>query len=93
MIKEVEKQAKIALCRECGGAGRHVDVATGQESECEQCGGSGRVTVSARIRFDIRPYKPRAREDEQETWSELPKASSRHKPNIRHLCPHGIVGS
>lgn len=25
---------------------------------CPQCGGSGRVTVSAKIELDIRPYNP-----------------------------------
>ena len=29
------------------------------EEVCAQCGGSGRVTVSAKMVLDIRPYKPK----------------------------------
>ncbi len=59
MIQEVEKPPKMALCRACRGMGK---VPT-QEAEpsfkvSPQCEGSGRVTVSAKMIFDIRPYKP-----------------------------------
>lgn len=33
------------------------------EEACPQCGGSGRVTVSANIELDIRPYKPKEQEE------------------------------
>ena len=59
MIQEVEKQPKVALCRKCRGTGRYNDPKTQEEQICEQCDGSGRVIVSAKISFDIRPYKPR----------------------------------
>lgn len=39
--------------------GRLRDRETGAEHTCEQCEGTGRVTVSAKVTFDIRPYKPR----------------------------------
>lgn len=61
MKQEVEKQPKIALCRTCHGTGK---VVTGDYSAfptygvCPQCEGSGRVTVSAKITLDIRPYRP-----------------------------------
>lgn len=55
MIRDVERGPKVALCRVCGGTG-HVD-----GSVCRQCDGSGRVTVSCRMRLDIRPYQPRMR--------------------------------
>lgn len=70
MIQEVEKSPKVALCRACHGTGvvrktfetpsrlfRSKKVETTEEV-CPQCGGSGRVTVSAKIELDIRPYKP-----------------------------------
>ena len=46
MIQEVEKSPKVALCR---------------EEVCRQCEGSGRVTVSAKMTLDIRPYKPKVK--------------------------------
>lgn len=61
MKRQVTKPAKIALCRVCHGTGRTL---TGDYSTfptyctCAQCGGSGRVTVSANIELDIRPYNP-----------------------------------
>ena len=61
MILEVEKKPKVALCRKCYGTGRLRDRDTGVEHECEQCEGTGRVTVSAKMTYDIRPYKPRDR--------------------------------
>lgn len=57
MILEVAKMPKVALCRKCYGTGRLHDKETGKESTCDQCEGTGRVTVSAKIRYDIRPYK------------------------------------
>lgn len=60
MIKELEKQPKVALCRECHGTGKLRDYETQEETVCPQCGGSGRVTISAKITYDIRPYKPTA---------------------------------
>ena len=57
MILEVTKMPKVALCRKCYGTGRLHDKETGEESTCDQCEGTGRVTVSAKMRYDIRPYK------------------------------------
>ena len=61
MILEVEKKPKLALCRKCYGIGRLHDKETGKECTCDQCEGTGRVTVSAKMSYDIRPYKPRDR--------------------------------
>lgn len=52
----------MALCRKCYGMGRLQDRETGGEHTCEQCEGMGRVTVSAKMTYDIRPYKPRERQ-------------------------------
>lgn len=64
MKKEMTKPPKIAICRRCGGSGlwRH----TGCDGKpvferCPQCEGSGRVTVSAKVEFDIRPYRQKER--------------------------------
>ncbi len=57
MIREVEKQPKVALCRECHGMGYAYDRQAGRSLRCPQCEGSGRVTVSCRMTLDIRPYK------------------------------------
>ncbi len=57
MILEVTKMPKVALCRKCYGTGRLHDRETGKECTCDQCEGTGRVTVSAKMRYDIRPYK------------------------------------
>lgn len=62
MIQEVEKKPKVALCRKCYGMGRLQDRETGGEHTCGQCEGTGRVTVSAKMTYDIRPYKPRERQ-------------------------------
>ena len=62
MIQEVEKKPKVALCRKCYGTGRLQERETGGEHTCEQCEGTGRVTVSAKMTYDIRPYKPRERQ-------------------------------
>lgn len=71
MIQEVEKTPKVALCRACHGMGvvqKTIESpsrlfgrkkAETTEVVCTQCGGSGRVTVSARMILDIRPYKPK----------------------------------
>ena len=62
MKRTVTKNPKIALCRECHGTGQ---ITTNDYSAFptvgiwSQCGGSGRVTVSAKIELDIRPYKPK----------------------------------
>ena len=61
MILEVEKKPKVALRRKCYGIGRLHDKETGKECTCDQCEGTGRVTVSAKMSYDIRPYKPRDR--------------------------------
>ena len=61
MIQEVEKNPKVALCRKCHGTGSLNDRDTGAEHECDQCEGTGRVTVSAKMTYAIRPYKPRDR--------------------------------
>lgn len=58
MIQELEKKPKVALCRKCRGTGKYRGSDTLEERICEQCEGSGRVTVSAKMTFDIRPYKP-----------------------------------
>ena len=69
MIQNVEKPFKVALCRACHGTGKVKKVveypsrifgkkgSETVEEVCKQCEGSGRVTVSAKITFDIRPYK------------------------------------
>jgi DnaJ-class molecular chaperone len=62
MIQELEKKPKVALCRKCYGTGHIHDKDTGEEHECPQCEGTGRVTVSARMVYDIRPYKPRTKQ-------------------------------
>lgn len=62
MIQEVEKQPKVALCRKCRGTGKIRNPETLEERICEQCEGSGRVTVSAKMTLDIRPYKPRSQQ-------------------------------
>ena len=75
MIQEVEKSPKIALCRACHGTGKVKKVVETPsrffsrifgkkrsetvEEVCRQCEGSGRVTVSAKMTLDIRPYKPK----------------------------------
>ena len=61
MIQEVEKKPKVALCRKCFGTGHLHDPDTGEEHICEQCEGTGRVTVSAKMTYDIRPYKPKVK--------------------------------
>ena len=62
MIQEVEKKPKVALCRKCYGTGRLRNRETSEEYTCEQCEGTGRVTVSAKMTYDIRSYKPRERQ-------------------------------
>lgn len=63
MKSHVSKGPKIALCRMCHGMGV-VQAKKGglpgntTERICPQCDGSGRVTVSAKIELDIRPYIP-----------------------------------
>lgn len=62
MIHEVEKSPKISLCRTCCGTGKikKCDYSTFPiYGVCPQCEGSGRVTVSAKMTLDIRPYKPK----------------------------------
>ncbi len=59
MKQQVNKRVKIALCRRCGGTGYITPSDTDTDAElCTQCLGSGRVTVSARMELDIRPYQP-----------------------------------
>ena len=55
---ELEKKPKVALCRACSGTGKVKREAGAIEDVCGQCEGSGRVTVSARMTLDIRPYRP-----------------------------------
>lgn len=74
MIRNITKAPKVALCRECHGTGiiqKTVEYPSRifgrkktetEETVCPQCGGSGRVTVSANIELDIRPYKPKTSE-------------------------------
>lgn len=59
MKRRVTKKPKIALCRVCHGTG-HIptDSPNADPCICTQCEGSGRVTVSANMELDIRPYKP-----------------------------------
>lgn len=59
MIKEVEKKVKLSICQKCSGRGVIHDDERGESHVCDQCEGSGRVTVSARIRYDIRAYRPK----------------------------------
>ena len=57
MTRKLEKSPKIALCRRCHGTG-YLPAEAGREGRylCPQCEGSGRVTVSAVIEYDLRPY-------------------------------------
>lgn len=60
MKRNLTKSPKIALCRVCHGTGRVPSSSPDLEPAiCPQCCGSGRVTVSANIELDIRPYKPK----------------------------------
>ncbi len=75
MKRNVTKSPKIALCRACHGTGtvhERVEHSTRRfgrkktetvETTCPLCGGSGRVTVSANIELDIRPYNPKIQEE------------------------------
>lgn len=58
MKKNVKKEPKVALCRECRGTGM---IRTGsflkKDVPCPQCEGSGRVVVSCEMTLDIQPYK------------------------------------
>ena len=75
MKRNVTKSPKIALCRVCHGTGVVLKTVEHPsrffvrkrpettEDTCPQCGGSGRVTVSANIELDIRPYKPKEQEE------------------------------
>ena len=60
MIQEVDKLPKIALCRKSRGTGKVQDPETLEYEVCDQCEGSGRVTVSAKMILDIRPYHPKS---------------------------------
>lgn len=65
MKRTVNKGAKIALCRKCRGTGIwHHEIEDGvtMSETCPQCEGSGRVTVSAVMEFDIRPYRHKERQ-------------------------------
>lgn len=60
MKRDMTRPPKIAICRRCGGRGYIIGKETDHEPVlCSQCLGSGRVTVSAEIVYDIRPYKPK----------------------------------
>lgn len=61
MIQEVEKEPKVALCRNCHGTGKVVvkGLLRRKTEVCPQCNGSGRVTVSCKMTLDIRPYNPK----------------------------------
>lgn len=64
MRQRVTKSPKIALCRACHGTGhfRRTEAdGTFTLRPCSQCEGSGRVTVSAVMEYDIRPYKQKER--------------------------------
>lgn len=55
---------KIALCRVCHGTGlAPTNRPDFGPTVCPQCGGIGRVTVSANIELDIRPYNPKIQEE------------------------------
>ncbi|MDY2833455.1 MAG: molecular chaperone DnaJ [Sodaliphilus pleomorphus] len=65
MKMTVNKSPKIALCRKCRGTGlwRHEsEDGVIIEESCPQCEGTGRVTVSAVMEFDIRPYRHKERQ-------------------------------
>lgn len=60
MKQKMMKAPKVALCRKCYGTGRwrkEKQDGTYSIETCPQCEGSGRVTVSAVMEYDIRPYK------------------------------------
>lgn len=58
---KISKGPRVALCRECHGAGI---VLKGDHARiCPQCEGSGRVTVSSEVTLDIRPYSPKLRRE------------------------------
>lgn len=100
MIQEVEKSPKVALCRACYGTGKVKKVveypsrifgkkrSETVEEVCRQCEGSGRVTVSAKMTLDIRPYKPKVEPSMNDylygkaARSQLSEACSRSKQDI-----------
>lgn len=101
MIQEVEKSPKVALCRACYGTGKVKKVveypsrifgkkrSETVEEVCRQCEGSGRVTVSAKMTLDIRPYKPKVEPVYERlnlygkaARSQLSEACSRSKQDI-----------
>ena len=61
MKRQFTKPPKVALCRVCHGTG-YVQDPDYEPAICTQCEGSGRVTVSARMELDIRPYKAKQKE-------------------------------
>lgn len=64
MKQQVIEAPKIALCRKCCGTGvlrQKREDGTFTVQQCPQCEGSGRVTVSAVMEYDIRPYKQKER--------------------------------
>lgn len=64
MKHQVTKAPKVALCRKCCGTGQwrqKREDGTFTFEQCPQCEGSGRVTVSAVMEYDIRPYKQKER--------------------------------
>ena len=58
MRLKLYKAPKISLCRKCHGTGLCEDDGTVTVDRCPQCDGTGRVTVSAVIDYEIRPYIP-----------------------------------
>lgn len=65
-MQEYEMKPKVALCRRCYGKGTVKDPETGEITVCPQCEGSGRVSVSAKTVYDIRPYRPRKQEEDEQ---------------------------
>lgn len=66
MKQVVKKDAKVALCRNCHGTGYIENRRYPYKMDiCSQCEGSGRVTVSADMQLDIRPYKPKTKPMEE----------------------------
>ena len=58
MIKNVTKEPKVTICRQCSGNG-HILSSIGQPVVCPQCEGSGRCVVSCQMTLNIEPFKPK----------------------------------
>ena len=59
MLKTVEKEKRVCLCRKCSGTGQYRPGILGTRVEvCPQCEGSGRVLVGCLMTLSIEAYHP-----------------------------------